>query len=68
LQLESASRTYRTFEDARNVALRLEAAGIPADRISLIGRQETGDDHAVQGATIGSVAGGIAGCSPAWAW
>lgn len=59
--MDVVNRTYASFEDARNVALRLEAAGIPADRISLIGRQQTGDDHAAQGAALGGVAGGAAG-------
>ncbi len=51
----------RSRHPARTVALRLEAAGIPADRIRLIGRQQTGDDQAAQGAAIGGVAGGAAG-------
>ncbi|MET3889111.1 hypothetical protein ABIE41_000187 [Bosea sp. OAE506] len=32
--MDVVNRTYANFEDARNVALRLEAAGIPADHIS----------------------------------
>jgi hypothetical protein len=59
--MDVVTRTYRTFEDARNVALRLEAAGVPVDRISLVGRHRTGDDQAAQGAAIGGLAGGAAG-------
>lgn len=59
--MDVVTRTYQSFEDARNVALRLEAEGVPVDRISLVGRQRTGDDHAAQGAAIGGLAGGAAG-------
>jgi hypothetical protein len=59
--MELVTRTYETFEDARNVVIRLEAEGIPSQQISLIGRQQTGDDNAAEGAAIGGVAGGAAG-------
>jgi hypothetical protein len=59
--MDVVTRSYRTFEDARNVALRLEEAGVPVDRISLVGRHRTGDDHAAQGAAIGGLAGGATG-------
>jgi hypothetical protein len=58
---ETLTRSYADFEDARNVVQRLEAAGVPATAISLIGRRTTGDDHAVEGASVGGVAGGATG-------
>jgi hypothetical protein len=55
------TRSYETYEDARNVAVRLGEAGVPAKDISLIGRQETGDSNAAEGAGIGGAVGGLAG-------
>jgi hypothetical protein len=31
------TRQYRSFEDARNVVVRLSQEGIPADRVGLVG-------------------------------
>jgi hypothetical protein len=59
--METITRSYETFEDARNVVVRLEREGITADRVSLVGRQSTGDDRAVSGAALGGAAGGTAG-------
>lgn len=59
--LRTISRSYRSFEDARNVVLRLSEAGVPAGRIGLVGRQEGGDDIAAAGAGVGAAAGAAAG-------
>jgi hypothetical protein len=55
------TRSYQSYEDARAAVVRLEEAGVRAADISLIGRQETGDDSAVEGAGIGGLIGGGAG-------
>jgi hypothetical protein len=55
------TRSYRSFEDARNVVVRLSAAGIPGERIGLVGRQEAGDENAAAGAGIGGAAGAATG-------
>lgn len=55
------TRRYRSFEDARNVVVRLAEQGIPAERIGLVGRQMGGDDNAAAGAGIGSAAGAATG-------
>lgn len=59
--LRTISRSYPSFEDARNVVLRLSEAGVPATRIGLVGRQEGGDDNAAAGAGVGAVAGAATG-------
>lgn len=59
--METITRSYESFEDARNVVVRLERDGISADSISLVGHQDTGDDRAVSGAALGGAAGGTAG-------
>jgi hypothetical protein len=55
------SRSYRTFEDARNVVVRLSEIGIPPARIGLIGHRQGGDDNAAAGAGIGGAAGAATG-------
>lgn len=59
--MQALTHSYETFEDARNVARRLEDQGIPSSQISLIGRQQTGDDGTAKGAALGGAAGGAAG-------
>jgi hypothetical protein len=59
--MDTITRSYETFEDARNVVVRLEREGLTADQVSMIGRQDTGDERAVSGAAIGGAAGGAAG-------
>ncbi|AOO84599.1 hypothetical protein [Bosea vaviloviae] len=54
-------RSYEHYEDARNVVVRLEQAGVAAVDVSLIGRQATGDDNAAEGAGLGGAIGGGAG-------
>ena len=54
-------RRYRCFEDARNVVVRLSEPGIPADRIGLVGRQETGEDNTAAAAGLGGAAGAATG-------
>lgn len=54
-------RRYRGFEDARNVVVRLSEQGIPADRIGLVGRQETGEDNTAAAAGLGGAAGAATG-------
>lgn len=55
------TRSYDTYEDARNVAVRLGQAGIPATDIGLVGSQQTGDNRAAEVAGIGGAVGGAAG-------
>lgn len=55
------TRSYETYEDARNVVVRLEQAGIPPRDIGLVGRQQTGDNRAAESAGIGGAVGGAAG-------
>ncbi|KRE21701.1 hypothetical protein ASE66_28030 [Bosea sp. Root483D1] len=55
------TRRYASFEDARNVVVRLSDKGIPADRIGLVGRQETGEDSTVAAAGLGGAAGAATG-------
>lgn len=43
LEVHTITRTYETFEDARNVAVRLAEAGIQPERIGLLGQQAGGD-------------------------
>lgn len=59
--IRTITRRYRSFEDARNVVVRLSEAGIPAQRIGLVGRRRTGDDNAAAAAGIGGAAGAAAG-------
>lgn len=54
-------RRYRSFEDARNVVVRLSEQGISADRIGLVGRQETGEDNTAAAAGLGGAAGAATG-------
>ncbi|AOO81332.1 hypothetical protein [Bosea vaviloviae] len=55
------TRAYPSFEDARNVVVRLVEAGIPPDRIGLLGHQTGGDDNAAAGAGVGGAAGAATG-------
>ncbi len=55
------TRSYETYEDARNVVVRLQRADVADSDISLVGQQETGDSKAATGAGIGGAAGGVAG-------
>jgi hypothetical protein len=55
------TRRYRSFEDARNVVVRLAEIGIPADRIGLVGRQQTGEENTVAAAGLGGAAGAATG-------
>lgn len=59
--MHALTHSYETFEDARNVVRRLEDEGVPASQISLIGRQQTGDEGTARGAALGGAAGGAAG-------
>lgn len=58
---QTLTRRYHSFEDARNVVVRLSEAGIPAQRIGLAGRRRSGDDNAAAAAGIGGAAGAAAG-------
>jgi hypothetical protein len=53
LQVQTITRTYETFEDARNVAVRLAEAGIQPERIGLLGQQTGGDDNTAAAAGVG---------------
>lgn len=53
--------SYQTFEDARNVVVRLTQADIPPHHISLVGRQEVGDSNTAAGAGVGGAAGAATG-------
>lgn len=55
------TRRYRSFEDARNVVVRLSEQGIPSDRIGLVGRQQTGEENTVAAAGLGGAAGAATG-------
>lgn len=59
--MQTIIRRYRSFEDARNVVVRLSKQGIPADRIGLVGRQETGEDNTAAAAVLGGAAGAATG-------
>lgn len=61
LQVRTITRTYQTFEDARNVAVRLAEAGIQPERIGLLGQQAGGDDNTAAVAGIGGAAGAATG-------
>jgi hypothetical protein len=56
-QLQTITRTYSSFEDARNVVVRLSDAGIASDHIGLLGHQTGGEDNTALGAGIGGAAG-----------
>lgn len=60
---QTITRSYDDYETARGVVERLEAAGIVADDISIVGRHEsvTEESNAAEGAGIGGVLGGAAG-------
>jgi hypothetical protein len=60
-ELRTITRTYASFEDARNVVVRLTEAGISPDRIGLLGHQSGGDDNAAIGAGVGGAAGAATG-------
>lgn len=60
-EVQTITRTYATFEDARNVAVRLASAGIPPERIGLLGQQSGGDDNTAAGAGVGGAAGAATG-------
>jgi hypothetical protein len=61
LQVQTITRTYASFEDARNVAVRLANAGIQPERIGILGQQEGGDVNTAAGAGVGSAAGAATG-------
>lgn len=61
LQVQTITRTYKTFEDARNVAVRLAEAGIQPERIGLLGQQAGGDDNTATAAGVGGAAGAATG-------
>ncbi|MGF7055717.1 hypothetical protein GGC47_004930 [Bosea sp. OAE752] len=61
LQVQTITRTYETFEDARNVAVRLAEAGIQPERIGLLGQQAGGDDNTATAAGVGGAAGAATG-------
>ena len=55
------TRTYESFEDARNVIVRLTDAGISPEKIGLLGHQATGDDNTAAHAGVGGAAGAATG-------
>jgi hypothetical protein len=55
------TRAYSSFEDARNVVVRLANAGIAPERIGLLGHQAGGDDNTAIGASVGGAAGAATG-------
>jgi len=59
--ISTITRRYRSFEDARNVVARLSGLGIPAERIGVVGRQQTGEDKTAAAAGIGGAAGAATG-------
>lgn len=61
LEVQTITRTYETFEDARNVAVRLAEAGIQPERIGLLGQQAGGDDNTAAAAGVGGAAGAATG-------
>lgn len=60
-RLETITRSYESFEDARNVVVRLAEAGIAPERIGLLGHQAGGDDSTALGAGVGGAAGAATG-------
>jgi hypothetical protein len=58
---QTITRAYLSFEDARNVVVRLANAGIAPDRIGLLGHQVGGDEKAAIGAGMGGAAGAATG-------
>jgi hypothetical protein len=55
------TRAYRSFEDARNVVVRLADAGIAPERMGLLGHQSGGEDNTALGAGVGGAAGAATG-------
>jgi len=56
------TRSYDSYTIAAEVVEKLETAGIPASDISLVGRNERGEEsNAAEGAGIGAGVGGAAG-------
>jgi hypothetical protein len=55
------TRAYSSFEDARNVVVRLANAGIAPERMALLGHQAVGDDNTAIGAGVGGAAGAATG-------
>jgi hypothetical protein len=55
------ARAHSSFEDARNVVVRLANAGIAPERIGLLGHQAGGDDNTAIGAGVGGAAGAATG-------
>jgi outer membrane lipoprotein SlyB len=60
-QLRTITRSYETFEDARNVVVRLVDAGIDPDRIGLLGQQASGEDNTAVGIGAGAATGAATG-------
>lgn len=59
---QTLTRSYDSYETARSVVEALEAEGVSAADISIIGRHAEADDsHAGEGAGIGAALGGAAG-------
>lgn len=61
IEVQTITRTYATFEDARNVAVRLANAGVQRERIGLLGQQAGGEDNTAAGAGVGGAAGAVTG-------
>lgn len=56
------TRSYDSHDAAETAIVRLEAAGVPGDDISLIGRRRDGiETDAAEGAQVGGIVGGGAG-------
>ena len=55
------TRAYSSFEDARNVVLRLANAGITPERMRLLGHQAGGDDNTAIGVGASGAAGAATG-------
>lgn len=59
---QTITRSYDSYEIARDVVAQLEGAGFSNAEISIVGRHETADDsNAGEGAGIGATLGGAAG-------
>lgn len=61
LEVQTITRSYATFEDARNVAVRLANAGIQPNRIGILGQQAGGEDNTAAGLGVGGAAGAVTG-------
>ncbi len=56
------TRSYDDYEAARSIVEQLEAAGVPSENVSIVGRNgDTGETNASEGAGIGAGIGGAAG-------